>query len=47
MTREHGARLRSLDTRETAELLGLDRHLLPEANLVGGAAKEADTVRVE
>lgn len=47
MAGEHRARLRSLDTREAAELLGLDRDLLPEADLVGGTTEEADTVRVQ
>ena len=47
MASENGSRLRGLDTREATELLGLDRDLLPEANLVGGAAEEVDTVRVE
>lgn len=47
MTREYRARLGSLDTREAAKLFGLDRHLLPEANLVRSATKEADTVGVE
>ena len=47
VTREDGASLRSLDRGEATELLGLDRDLLPEADLVGGAAEERDTVRVE
>jgi hypothetical protein len=44
---EYGTCLRSLETRETAELLGLDRHLLPETDFVGGTAKEGDTVGIE
>ena len=47
MAREHGARLRGLDTREAAKLLGLDRDLLSKADLVGGTTQEADTIRVE
>ena len=47
MAGEHGARLRSLDTREAAKLLGLDRDLLPEADTVGGTTKEGDTVGVK
>ena len=44
---EDGAGLRRLDGREAAKLFGLDRDLLPEADLVGSAAEEADTVRVQ
>lgn len=47
MAGEHGARLRSLNAREAAELLGLDRDLLPEADLVSSTTEEADTVRVQ
>lgn len=47
MAGEDGACLRGLDTREAAELLGLDRDLLPEADLVGGTTEEADAVRVQ
>ena len=47
MASEYGARLRSLKAREAAEFLGLDRNLLPEADLVSGTAQEGDTVGVE